>query len=308
MPVASASSARRSGEEQSLLFARVALAIATLLWAGNFIAGRALRHEMAPLELNFWRWLVALAALLPFTLGSLWRGRALILRNGGFIGLLALTGVVVPHTCVYAALGATSAVNALLLMSVAPLLIHVGDWAIFGETMHKRQWLGMTVALTGAAILIARGDASTLVSLRFGKGDLWMIPAVFSVAAQALLLKRSPDSIGQAPLLAASVIAALVMMLPMMLMSGSPIVPPSGTRLVAGLLYVGVLASAAAFLLWNRGVARMGPGRSGPFLYLMPVYGSILSGVLLGEAARNFQYAGGALVFLGLWLAGRRRG
>lgn len=308
MPAASASSARRSGEEQSLLFARAALAIATLLWAGNFIAGRALRHEMAPLELNFWRWLVALAALLPFTASSLWRGRRFLMRNGGFIGLLALTGVVVPHTCVYAALGAASAVNALLLMSVAPLLIHVGDWAIFGAPMHKRQWLGMTVALTGAAILIARGDVSTLVSLRFGKGDLWMIPAVFSVATQALLLKCSPDSIGQAPLLAASVIAALVMMLPMMLMSGSPIVPPSGTRLVAGLLYVGVLASAAAFLLWNRGVARLGPGRSGPFLYLMPVYGSILSGVLLGEAARNFQYVGGALVFLGLWLAGRRGG
>ncbi len=218
--------------------------------------------------------------------------------------MLAITGVVAPHTCVYAALGTTSAVNALLMMSVAPLLIHVGDWAIFGAPMHKRQWLGMTVALTGAAILIARGDVGTLVALRFGKGDLWMIPAVCSVAAQALLLKRSPDSIGQAPLLAASVIAALVMML----MSGSPIVPPSGTKLVARLLYVGVLASAAAFCLWNRGVARLGPGRSGPFLYLMPVYGSILSGVLLGEAARDFQNAGGALVFPGLWLAGRRRG
>jgi drug/metabolite transporter (DMT)-like permease len=238
---------------------------------------------MAPLELNFWRWLVAFAALLPFTLGSLWRGRALIMRNGGFISLLALTGVVVPHTCVYAALGTTSAVNALLLMSVVPLLINVGDWAVFGEPMHKRQWLGMTLALTGAAILIARGDIDTLVNLRFGKGDLWMIPAVFSVAA-------------------------LVMMLPMMLISGSPIIPPSGARLVAGLLYVGVLASAAAFLLWNRGVARLGPGRSGPFLYLMPVYGSLLSAVFLGEAARNFQYAGGTLVFLGLWLARRGRG
>lgn len=308
MSAASASSARRSGEDRSLLFARAALAIATLLWAGNFIAGRALRHEMAPLELNFWRWLVALAALLPFTLSSLWRGRALIMRNGGFISLLALTGVVVPHTCVYAALGTTSAVNALLLMSVAPLLINVGDRAVFGEPMHKRQWLGMTVALTGAAILIARGDIGTLVALRFGKGDLWMIPAVFSVAAQALLLKRSPESIGQAPLLAASVVVALMMMLPMMLMSGSLVVPPSGARLIAGLLYVGVLASAAAFLLWNRGVARLGPGRSGPFLYLMPVYGSLLSAVFLGEAARNFQYAGGALVFLGLWLARRGRG
>jgi drug/metabolite transporter (DMT)-like permease len=40
----------------------------------------------------------------------------------------------------------------------------------------------------------------------------------------------------------------------------------------------------------------------------MPVYGSLLSGVFLGEAAMNFQYAGGTLVFLGLWLARRGRG
>ncbi len=159
---------------------------------------------------------------------------------------------------------ASAGASLMLSMSVAPLLINVGDWAVFGEPMHKRQWLGITVALTVAAILVARGDIGTLVNLRFGKGDLWMMPAVFSVAAQALLLKRSPGSIGQAPLLAASVIAALVMMLPMMLMSGSPIGPPSGTKLVAGLLYIGVLASAAALLLWNRGVAQLGPGRSGP--------------------------------------------
>jgi drug/metabolite transporter (DMT)-like permease len=290
----------------SLAPARASLAIATLLWAGNFIVGRALRDDMAPLELNFWRWLIALAALLPFTAHSLWRARSVILQNTGFVALLALTGVVVPHACVYAALASTSAINALLLMSIAPLLIGLGDWAFFGQSLRKLQWSGMGLAFAGAITVIARGDLATLATLQSGKGDLWMVPAVLSVAAQALLLKRSPAAIGQAPLLAASVVAALAMMLPILWMAGGPSVPPSGVKVIASLLYVGVLASAAAFLLWNRGVAQLGPGRAAPFLYLMPVYGSILAGVLLGESIQNFQYIGGGLVFLGLWLARRR--
>ena len=94
----------QSNYDQSVSAARMSLAIATLLWAGNFIVGRALREDMAPLELNFWRWAIALAALLPFTLRSLWLGRTSIARDAGFIAKLAVTEVVVPHTCIYAAL------------------------------------------------------------------------------------------------------------------------------------------------------------------------------------------------------------
>ena len=305
MTIASNVSRVQSNNDQSVSAARMSLAIATLLWAGNFIVGRALRDDMTPLELNFWRWAIALAALLPFTLRSLWLGRTSIARNAGFIAMLAVTGVVVPHTCIYAALATTNAVNALLLLSLSPLLISLGDWAIFGERMRKRQWLGLAVACTGAVTLIARGNINTLSALQAGEGDLWMIPAILSVAAQALLLKRSPKLIAQAPLLAASVVAALIMMLPFMLITGDLVAPPSGGKVVASLLYVGVFASATAFLLWNRGVARLGPGAAAPFLYLMPIYGSILSNVLLAEAAMGFQFIGGGLVFLGLLLARR---
>ena len=42
-----------------------ALALAALFWSGNFIAGRALADEIGPVTLNFWRWTLALAVLLP---------------------------------------------------------------------------------------------------------------------------------------------------------------------------------------------------------------------------------------------------
>lgn len=306
MTNASSTSGARSTNDLSLSSAQASLAIATLLWAGNFIVGRALRHDMAPLELNFWRWLIALAVLLPFNFRVVWLKRGILAHHMGFVAFLALTGVVVPHTCVYVALGTTNVVNALLLMSFAPLLISLGDWVFFHESMGTRQWLGMAVACTGAVILIARGDADILLTLQASRGDLWMVVAVFSVAAQALLLKRTPSGLSQAHLLTASVVAALIMMLPLILLSGGLSVPSSDFKVAASLLYIGVFASAAAFLLWNRGVAKLGPGRAAPFLYLMPLYGSVLAGVLLSEMVQPFQGVGGSLVFLGLWVARRR--
>jgi drug/metabolite transporter (DMT)-like permease len=132
-----------------------------------------------------------------------------------------------------------------------------------------------------------------------------MLPVVFCGAAQVLLLKRAPNQIGQAPLLTASIIAALALMLPAALLSGS-LSLPSSTRLTVSLGYMGVFASAVAFVLWNRGVTGVGPSRAGPYLFLMPVHGAALSFVILGEPVQTFQYAGGALVLLGLWLASDR--
>jgi drug/metabolite transporter (DMT)-like permease len=178
----------------------------------------------------------------------------------------------------------------------------LGAAIFFGQSVQRRQWLGMAVSMGGAVTLIVGGSVEALVALRPGRGDLWMMPAVAGAAAHVLLLKRSPPGVTQGPLLTASVIAALALMLPFLLWRGDLALPADG-RVLASLAYIGVLASALAFFLWNRGVARVGPGRAAPYMYLMPMYGSLLSFMVLGEAVQCFQYAGGCLVLVGLWVA-----
>jgi drug/metabolite transporter (DMT)-like permease len=281
--------------------AQAGLLAATFLWAGNFIVGRALRGLIDPLELNFWRWSIALAVLLPITGVSLASQWPTLRRHLGLVAALGLAGIAVPHACIYTALQTTSPVNALLLLNLAPLLITLGSWTLFGIPVSRRQWLGIAVSLVGAAALIVRGSLAALLALELTPGDLWMLPAIAGAAAHALLLKRTPAGVTQAPLLCASVVAALAIMLPLLLWRG-PLVVPTSAPILWSLGYVGVLASAVAFWLWNRGVVRLGPARAGPYLYLMPVYGSIFSVLLLGEGVQAFQCVGGALVVAGLWL------
>jgi drug/metabolite transporter (DMT)-like permease len=70
------------------------LALANLMWSGNWILGRALRESFDPIALNFWRWLVALLILAPFAAGAAWEGRAVIRRHAALLAFLALWPVV----------------------------------------------------------------------------------------------------------------------------------------------------------------------------------------------------------------------
>lgn len=291
----------------SLLSPQLGLSAAALFWSGNFIVGRALRDVVSPLPLNFWRWMIALAILLPFTGASLWRHRQIILREWKLIAAIGVTGIGAFHSFVYLALVSTSAVNALLLLATSPLLIALASWIVFKDRITTLQWLGMGVSLLGAVTLIAQGSFSQLLALRFGAGDLWMLLAVLLWTAYSLLLKRRPVELPQPTLLCASIIAALAFMAPLVGLgfAGEKTVSLS-LPVVWGLLYVSLFASVFAFLLWNTGVAKIGPSRAGTFIYLMPVFGAALAFVFLDEGIQWFQWFGGALVFLGIAVMNRK--
>jgi drug/metabolite transporter (DMT)-like permease len=285
------------------------LTTAALLWSGNFVIGRALRDQISPLTLNFWRWTIALGVLLLFAHGPLWAYRRVVLREWKLMVALGFTGVAAFQTCVYLALVTTSALNALLLLVTTPLLTVFGAWALFRDPVTPRQLLGLAVSLVGAVLLIARGSLSLLMGLHFGTGDLWMLLAVVLWTAYSLLLRRRPADLPQSVLLTASAITGIMGMLPVYLWTqlGEEL-PRLSTQAVWGLLYVSLLASVLAFLLWNRGVSKLGPNRASTFIYLMPLFGAVLSLIFLGEGVQGYQVTGGMLIFFGVVLMNWRQG
>src|SRR3989442_1498673 len=93
--------------------------------------------------------------------------------------------------------------------------------------------------------------------------------------------------------------------LPLVLLGARPVVTPSA---VAGTLYLALVISAGAYLVWNWALARVEASRAAPFLTVQPVVGALLGAVVLGEAVTRFTALGGVLVVLGLWMTvtGRR--
>jgi len=283
--------------------ASACLSLAALFWSGNFIVGRLIRDDIDPVSLNLLRWLIALLVFLPFVARPLWRHRHQALAAWPLLCALGLTGVAGFHTAVYLALQDTTAVNALLILSLSPVLVLW--WAVATGTVRATpsHWGGCMLCLLGVAVLITRADPLLLRDLDVSRGDLWMLLAMVLWSAYTLLLRQRPAQLPQDVTLAASMLPALVVMTALSLMTDAPGSFELTPRLGAALAYIAVFASVIAFLLWSHGVAALGPARAGQFVHLMPVFGAVLAVTLLGEALVVAQLAGALLVVLGLaWL------
>jgi drug/metabolite transporter (DMT)-like permease len=284
----------------------LALALAALFWSGNFIAGRALRGQIDPLTLNFARWLFALVLLAPFVWRDAVAHRRALCREWRLILALGATGIASFHTLVYLALKSTTATNALLMLSLTPIVTLFGAAALGMEQPNKRQLAGALLSVVGAAVLITRGSIAAIVSEGFNAGDLLMLLAVLIWAAYSLLLRRRPADLPAPAALAASIIAALVLMLPVLpLAASSGIAPFRSVPVLLSVGYIAAFASAIAFLFWSYGVTRLGPARAAQFVQLMPIFGAALAIVLLGELPTAAQIGGAVLVLSGIGLVER---
>ena len=286
---------------------QLALALSSLFWSGNFIVGRALRDNVPAIPLNYWRWIIALIILLPFSFKLVRQNTGLLIQHWRFMFILAITGIAGFHIAVYQALHTTTAINAVLFLSISPVMIVIGSRLIFHERIQTLQIMGIIISLGGVVVLLTHATVDNLLALHLNHGDLWMLLAVVLWSIYSVILKQKPQEMPQTVLINGVIIYGIVIMTPLYLMtasSGNNITIDSST--VIGLLYIGIFASIAAYFCWNYGVSKLGPNKAGTYLHLIPLFGAVLSILLLGEQIHSYHIAGAVLIALGIILANRK--
>ncbi|MBU1340061.1 MAG: DMT family transporter [Proteobacteria bacterium] len=286
----------------------MALTCAALLWSGNFIAGRALKGDIPPIQLNFWRWVIALIVLIPLSHKQILRHKAIIKSEWKIITALGFTGIACFHICVYTALTTTTAINALIILSTSPMAIVLIARLFFKEPIRVSQTIGILVSLVGAVTLICHGNPLALQNFNFNSGDIWMLIAVPMWAVYAILLKQQNRQLPQIVLLTSTVTAGLAMMIPFYMTSlfMEPEISINVSSLL-GLLYISLFASVLAFLFWNHGVSIIGPVKAGMYIHLMPVFGSFLSIIILNEGMATYHIIGATFILAGIVLCNLKK-
>ena len=267
----------------------VALSFAALFWASSFVVLRALRGEIDPFALTFFRWLVSLVLFVPFMWRELAGNLHVVLREWRLIAGLGITGIAVFHPLVFLALQYTSATNALLTFSLSPVVILLVASLTGSERLTPHQLGGVLVSMAGAAVLITRGDFATLRSTGLNVGDLWMLVAVAAWAAYSLLLRGRPADLSPTLALVSSIVVALPILLLFTLRTKSGLAFSLSASVLLGIAYISIFASVLGFLFWSHGVAELGPSRAGQFVHLMPVFGAALASIFLGEPLSGSQ-------------------
>lgn len=279
------------------------LTLTSLFWSGNMVVGRGIRADVPPLSLSFWRWAIALALVLPFALPHLREQWPLLKRGWKPVLILGLIGVGGYNTFAYLALQHTTATNAVLLNSFIPVVTIAISWAFLGKHLTRPQAFGVLVSLIGALSIVARGDLQVLTHLNLNLGDAWMLAAVLVWAVYTVGLAWRPTGVHPMLMLAAMTTVGVAALLPAYLWEmaqGREINVHIGS--LASLAYVGIFPSFLGYIFYNRGVAEVGANKGSLFIHLMPVFGTILSVIFLGEIPYWYHYLGIALIFTGIWL------
>jgi drug/metabolite transporter (DMT)-like permease len=282
------------------------LSLTSLFWAGNIVLGRYVAGHVPPMTLSCVRWIGAFLMLWPFARPHMKRDWPALRARWPLLVLLSATGFAVNNALSYWALQYTQALNALLIQSSGPLFVALWSLLLFGVRLTWAQLAGITISLAGVLTIILRGDVTALAGIRFNKGDVMLAGALLSFGLYSALMTLRPVT-HQLSLISFTTLCGAALLFPFSIWELSTGFTLNYDLLtLATLAYVVIFPSTLAYLFFNRGIALIGPNRAAPFFHLMPVFGSAMAILLLGEQPRLFHLTGYALVLAGVVIASRQ--
>ena len=290
---------------RNLVLAIVLLIASSFFWSGNFFSGKiAFLSDLSPFKLSFFRWILALLILLPFTYSQIIRDLEYYKKNILLMTIISILGVTIFNSFTYISLQTTMVINSTLMASVAPVMMIGFSWLIFRTKTTTLQFTGIVLSLLGAFAIVLKGDLNNLYNLYFTAGDLWMLGAVVSWCLYSVLLKKIDSNTSQLANLEVMIIIGVIFIIPFYIMESfnSTYLPSTGLDLVL-ISYVAVFASIVAFFSWNKGVSIIGPNRASLFLHLIPVFSAIWAISFLNEKFAFFHVIGVLFILSGIILS-----
>ena len=287
------------------------LTVAPLMWAGNAVVGRAVHELVPPLTLNFLRWAIAFALLLPLAWRVLAPGSGLWLHWRRY-ALLGLLGVGLYNSLQYLALQTSQPINVTLVGSSMPVWIMVVGRLCFATPVTGRQLTGGLCSMTGVLVVLSRGQWAELLALRLVPGDIFMILATIAWAFYSWLLVYTREPADIRSNWAAFLLAQMLFGLAWsgVFAVGETVLNPQhitwGWPLALALVFIAVGPALLAYRTWGAGIQRAGPTVAGFFANLTPLFAALMSVVFLGQPAQSYHAVAFLLIAGGIWVSSRR--
>ena len=295
------SSENTAGQGNAYFF----LVLAPLLWGGNAVAGKLSTSEWGPFILTSLRWAFASIILIALAWKIIRYDWAVIRQHLPFLFALGALGMAGFNLLMYLALQTTTAINASIIQSVAPCMIMLANFVFFHQRVRALQILGLLVSILGVVLVTTSGRPMGLLEGDLVIGDMWMVLACVFYAGYTIALRWRPP-IHWLSFLTVIGVAAFAMSIPFTAweqLQSSQSMPSLQGWLV--LSYIVIFPTMISQLAWLRGVELIGSNRAGVFMNLIPIFGSAMAVLLLGELFAWFHALGLVFVIGGITLAER---
>ncbi|MDP2035738.1 MAG: DMT family transporter, partial [Ignavibacteria bacterium] len=278
--------------------------IAIFLWGLSFIATKRALVEIKPEVIVFVRQLLGISFLLVVAVRQK-QNFHINLKDHKWVFVLALVACF--HLWIQiTGLQWTSASNTGWIIGITPVFMTILALLFFKEKISKQQIAGIIVSFAGLILLVSKGDLAS-IDLINNKGDVLIISssltwAVYSMASKKATLNYSP------------VMTTLYLFIIVAILISPFAINKENIATVVNLslggwsaiIFLGILCSGVAYVLWAQALTEMSASRVGAYLYIEPFVTFFGSWILLNEQITFLMPVSGLIIIGGVVLVNRK--
>ncbi|KNF08323.1 permease of the drug/metabolite transporter (DMT) superfamily [Gottschalkia purinilytica] len=268
-----------------------------LVWGTTFTSTKVLLRNLSPIEILFYRFLIAYLALLliypKFNKINNIKEELLFLSLGA-------SGVTLYFLAENTALKYTLASNVGLLLAALPIITAIlAHIFINDEKFHKKLLVGFIFAVLGVFLVLFN---ERLVLNVNPIGDILAIIAAVIFSVYSILLRKVDINYSHIYVTRKVFFYGLMFMVPVLLISDFQfrISWVKDLNILSNMLFLGLIASAVCYVMWNKSISIIGVVKTSTYVYLSPVITMIASSLILKEKVTLIAISGMLLILLGV--------
>jgi len=284
----------------------IKLFLTAAFWGGTFIAGKVLAQNVGPFSASFLRFLTASFFLILIT----WKieGSFPAIRKKQIFPLilLGLTGVFSYNVFFFKGLRLIDAGRASIIIANNPIFITLISWLIFRERLTLLKFAGVLISVTGAVIVISKGDLNGIINGGLGLGEFFIFCCVASWVCYSLIGKSVMTAFS--PLVSvtySAIIGTACLFIPALFEGMLGDMRHYMISECISIFYLGFFGTVLGFVWYYEGIKKIGPTRASLFINFVPITAIILAFLILKEPITLSLFIGTIFVCSGVYLTNR---
>jgi len=303
----SAANVRKNPFHQLFNQPYVLLVLTSLFWGGNMVAGKLAVDDIEPTSLIAGRFALGFLIILPFAWPHLRNDLPKLIKNFWLLGAYGAVGFAGFNLFLYLGAKHTTAVNGAIEQASIPMMVMLANFVLFKQRAYPLQLLGVVLTLIGVIYVATAGNPMRLTRMDINIGDGLILIACLIYASYSVSLRYRPTVHWMTFLAVTFFFATLGALFYQIFLGGLP-------AFVAGIpditllgwvlvIYTGLFPSILSQLFYARGVELIGANRASLFINALPLFGAVLSVLIIGEALEPYHFVAAVFIISGITMA-----
>ncbi|WP_088362255.1 DMT family transporter [Bacillus cereus] len=287
--------------KQTILGA-IYLSLAASIWGGMYVVSKYVLDFIPPLTLVWLRFIIAFVVLYGILkLAEKKQKKKVTIRKKDWLlfAWIGFIGYFISITCQFIGTKLSDAHTGSLVTSATPAFMVIFAALILKEKLTARRLLSTIIATIGVIIVI--GWDIEIGS--YFMGTIILVGAAITWALLSIYVKTASARFSSLVITTYAIFFSLFFITPFMIWElQTSSIGTVNTYVILGVLYLGIVSTAGAFFLWNKGLELMDASIGSLFFFFQPIVGSLLGWLLLNETLNSNFFIGGILIICSVFI------